>query len=69
MKKTQNLFVIEVLGESSESWRDAVQNAVSEAGKNLDHITGVELINLKANVEQGQLVGYQVNTKVFYAIP
>lgn len=69
MKKTQNLFVIEVLDESSESWRDAVQNAVSEAGKNLDHITSVELINLKANVEQGQLVGYQVNTKVFYAIP
>ena len=69
MKKTQNLFVIEVLDESSESWRDAVQNAVPEAGKNLDHITSVELINLKANVEQGQLVGYQVNTKVFYAIP
>jgi len=64
----QNLFAIEVTGESPESWRSAVQNAVSEASKSLDNISGVEITKLKANVENGQLVGYQVNAKIFYYV-
>ena len=64
----KNSFVIEAIGESPESWRSAVQNAISEAGKSLDNITDVEIVNFKAKVENGQLVGYQANTKIFYSI-
>ena len=40
--------VIEVIGESTESWEDAVNNAVEAAAKTVQHITGVEVLNLTA---------------------
>jgi len=58
--------VAELVGESSSSWRDAVQAAVSEAARTLGSITGVEVINLTANVENGEIKEYKANVKVAY---
>lgn len=58
--------VAELVGESPSSWRDAVQAAVSEAARTLGNITGVEVINLTANVENGEIKEYKANVKVAY---
>lgn len=58
--------VAELVGESPNSWRDAVQAAVSEAAQALGNITGVEVINLTANVENGQIKEFKANVKVAY---
>lgn len=58
--------VAELVGESSNSWRDAVQAAVGEAAQALGNITGVEVINLTANVENGQIKEFKANVKVAY---
>lgn len=58
--------VVELVGESLISWKDAVRSAVREASKTVDNITGVEVMNLTANVQNGDLVEYKANVKVAY---
>lgn len=56
--------VMEMVGESAEGWRKAVESAVSEAAKTTSNIVGVEVINLTANVENGRVVEYKANVKI-----
>jgi flavin-binding protein dodecin len=58
--------VAELVGESPNSWRDAVQAAVGEATQTLGNITGVEVINFTANVENGAIKEFKANVKVAY---
>lgn len=58
--------VVEMIGESQSSWKNAVQNAVREASKRVDNITGVEVYNLTADVVEGDLVDYKANVKIAY---
>jgi flavin-binding protein dodecin len=58
--------IAELLGESPESWKAAVNSAVAEASRTLGKITGVEVINFTANVKDGQIVEYKANVKVAY---
>ncbi|MEW6181687.1 MAG: dodecin family protein [Bacillota bacterium] len=58
--------VAELVGESPSSWRDAVHAAVSEATQTLGNITGVEVINFTANVENGEIKEFKANVKVAY---
>ncbi|MDK2820048.1 MAG: dodecin [Clostridia bacterium] len=59
--------VVELVGESERNWRDAIQQAVTEASREIDNITGVEIYNLTANVQNGKLVNYRANVKIAYA--
>lgn len=58
--------VVEMIGESQTSWKSAVQNAVKEASKRFDNITGVEVYNLTADVVEGDLVDFKANVKIAY---
>ncbi|MBE3589686.1 MAG: dodecin domain-containing protein [Firmicutes bacterium] len=60
--------VLELVGDSPEGWQQAVENAVQEASKTIDGITGVEVYNLTANVKNGRLVEYKANVKIAYAV-
>ncbi|MBO8168252.1 MAG: dodecin domain-containing protein [Thermoanaerobacteraceae bacterium] len=59
--------VIELVGESPYNWKDAVQQAVADASRTLPNITGVEVYNLTANVQNGKLQEYKANVKIAYA--
>ena len=56
--------VLEMVGESNEGWRSAVQSAVNVAAKSTDKIVGVEVVNFTANVENGKVVEYKANVKI-----
>ncbi|MEW6173506.1 MAG: dodecin family protein [Bacillota bacterium] len=58
--------VAELVGGSPNSWRDAVNAAVGEATQTLGNITGVEVINLTADVENGEIKEFKANVKVAY---
>ncbi|MFZ5641805.1 MAG: dodecin family protein [Bacillota bacterium] len=58
--------VAELVGESPDNWKDAVQAAVREASRMYDNITGVEVYNLTADVKNGRLVEYKANVKIAY---
>lgn len=56
--------VIELLSESSESWEDAAQNAISEASKTLRNIRSVYVKEMTASVENGKITSYRLNSKI-----
>lgn len=60
--------IIELVGESRVGWEDAVKNAVSDASKSVDNITGVEVYNLTANIDNGSIVEYKANVKVAFGV-
>ncbi|NLX91023.1 MAG: dodecin domain-containing protein [Firmicutes bacterium] len=60
--------VIELIGESNSGWEDAIKSAVRNASQTVDHITGVEVLNLTANVQNGEVVGYKANVKLAFGV-
>lgn len=60
--------VIELVGESKVGWDDAVRSAVKEASKSVDNITGVEVLNLTAQVDAGEVVEYKANVKLAFGV-
>lgn len=60
--------VTELVGQSKESWQDAVASAVREAAKTVRNITGVEVYNMTADVANGEIVEYKANVKIAFAV-
>lgn len=60
--------VIELIGVSDNGWEDAVRNAVRDASKTIDNITGVEVISTTANVKGGELTKYKASVKVVFGL-
>jgi len=60
--------VLELVGESHDSWQDAVENAVAEACRTVRNVTGVEVYNLTADVDEGSIVDYKANVKVAFLV-
>lgn len=60
--------VIELVGESNVGWEDAVRNAIKDASKTVENITGVEVYNLTANVRDGQIQDYKANVKLAFGV-
>jgi len=56
--------VLELMSESSKSWEDAAQNAISEASKTLRNIRSLYVKEMTAAVEKGKITSYRLNTKV-----
>lgn len=56
--------VLEFVGESKESFEDAVRNAVREATRQHANVTGVEVYNFTGDVVDGQIVDFKANVKI-----
>ena len=62
------LKVIEILGNSTESFEDAVQNIITEASKTVKDIKSVYVQDMQVTVENNQIAEYRVNAKVCFGI-
>lgn len=60
--------VIEVIGISEKGFEDAIDNAVAKAAESINGITGVEVQNLSARVDDGKVVQYRANVKLAFAV-
>jgi len=60
--------VLELVGESKQSWQDAANQAVMEAARTVDNITGLEVSNWTANVDNGQITSYKANVRVAFVV-
>jgi flavin-binding protein dodecin len=60
--------VLELVGTSRESWQQAAENALREAARTVDHITGLEVSNMTADVADGQITSFTTNVKVAFAV-
>jgi len=60
--------VFELVGESHQSWQDAANQAVIEAARTVDNITGVEVSNWTAHVDGGRISNYKANVRVAFIV-
>lgn len=59
---------VELIGNSSESWEDAAQNALADADATIENISGIELVSQTANVENGEIERYKSTLHVAFAL-
>ncbi|MGZ5280726.1 MAG: dodecin family protein [Bacteroidia bacterium] len=62
------LKVIELLANSTKSWEDAAQNAVTEASKTIRGIESVYIKEMTAKVDANLITEYRVNVKITFLI-
>lgn len=60
--------VIELVGTSPDSWEDAARNAVSQASATLRNVTGVDVVNQTAVVEDGAITEYRADVKITFVL-
>jgi flavin-binding protein dodecin len=59
---------IDLVGVSSESWRDAAQQALAEASKTLRGIEGMDVLETSAVVEGDRIKEYQTHVRIKFRI-
>lgn len=62
------LKIIEILGNSTVSFEDAIQNVVNEASKTINNIKSVYVQDMQAVVKDNKVVEYRINAKVCFGI-
>lgn len=62
------LKVIEVLGNSTISFEDAVSNVLKEVAKTVKNIKSIYIKDMQVTVNNNQIKEYRVNTKVTFGI-
>ncbi len=61
--------VVELVGESSTGWEDAVHVAVKQASQTIRNISGVQVKNITGTVDaEGNIVEYKANVELAFAV-
>ena len=60
--------VIELLGESEESWEDATRQVVAEATRTLRGVTSIYIKEFQTTVENDQVKNFRVDAKVSFVM-
>ena len=60
--------IIELVGTSEVSWKDAAKRAVEAAGKSLHGMRIAEIKALDMRVEDGQVVAYRAKVDVSFKL-
>lgn len=60
--------VIELVGDSEESWEDAAQQAVVDANETLEEITGIDVVSQTADIEDGSITHYRTTLHVAFTL-
>jgi flavin-binding protein dodecin len=60
--------VVELMGQSTESWEDAVQQVVTEASQTIRNIQSVYVKHFMVEVQGGKIANYRVDTKVTFKV-
>lgn len=61
--------ITELVGSSTQSFSDAVRNAVKEAAKTIRGIQGVDVVSSTADVgDNGELTLYKVHCRIAFLV-
>lgn len=60
--------VTKIIGSSTKSWQDAVDEALKRAKKTLRNVTGIHLIEQKAAVQNGKITEYRATIEVTFVL-
>ncbi len=66
---TENIYkLVELVGSSSESISDAIQNAIARASATIRNIRWFEVVQIRGGVEDGTVAHYQVTLKIGFTL-
>ena len=68
MSENHTYKKVEVVGSSKTSIEDAIQNAVSECNKSIEHMDWFEVIETRGHIQDGEIAHYQVTLKIGFRI-
>ena len=60
--------VTEVTASSTEGWDACANEAVERASKTLRGITGIEVVSMKAKVENGKISEYRLTSRITFVL-
>lgn len=60
--------IIELVGVSTTSWQNAVENAVQEASKTIRNLSGVHVKSYTGKIKDSKIVEYRANVKVSFTV-
>ena len=62
--------IIEIVGSSERGWSEAAQEALDEAKKTINGITGLEVNDITAKVDpsSGKITKYRVGVKIAFGV-
>lgn len=60
--------VVELVGSSSKNIEDAIENAITRAGKTLSNLDWFEVVDTRGHIEDGKVAHYQVILKVGFRL-
>jgi len=60
--------VVEIVGSSSKSTDDAIQNAISRAAKTLKNLDWFEVIDNRGHLKDGKIAHFQVALKIGFRL-
>ncbi len=59
---------IDLVGVSSESWRDAANEALAEAAKTIRGITRMDVLDTSCNVSDGKIAEYLTHVRISFRV-
>ncbi len=59
---------IDLVGVSSESWKDAAVQALAEASRTIRGITGMEVLDTSCHVSDGEISEYLTHVRIRFRI-
>ena len=59
---------VELVGSSTESVSDAINNAIARASKTLNNLDWFEVDQIRGHIEDGKIGHYQVTMKVGFRL-
>ncbi len=59
---------IDLVGVSTESWRDAAHQALNEAAKTIRHIEGMDILETSAVVEDNRITEYHTHVQIRFRL-
>ena len=59
---------IEVMSESTKSFEDAIQTAVTRTAKTVNDIQSANVKNLKTTIKDGKIDKFRVNVKITFKV-
>ncbi len=59
---------VELTGISANSIEEAVRLAVARAAVTIDSLRRADIVDVSANIEDGEIVSWRVRTKITFAV-
>ena len=60
--------VVELVADSPDGWKNAIEKAVEKASETIHNISGVEVTNFTASVNDGHVTGYKADLHLAFRV-